>query len=145
MSPMQSFNSFSALLLWRTSTLRCRSDSCRTKKTADQYTCQITGSLISISVFLFARHKSRSIGRKPFYWFKIGIKWQLAKQWVRWSITLHISLAQTLKYYKFWKNSITLYLCDQWWTKQVINQLQTWTRESADLLDGQIFCLSMPA
>ena len=27
------------------------------KKTADQYTCHITGSLISISVFLLARHK----------------------------------------------------------------------------------------
>ena len=26
-------------------------------KTADQYTCHITGSLISISVFLLARHK----------------------------------------------------------------------------------------
>ena len=27
------------------------------QKTADQYTCQMTGSLISISVFLLAWHK----------------------------------------------------------------------------------------
>ena len=60
--PMQSFNSFNALLLWRISTLRCWSDSFCTEKTADQYTCH----MISISVFLVARINSRSIGRKRY-------------------------------------------------------------------------------
>ena len=52
---------------------------------------------------LFSRLKSINIGCKPWHLWTIGIKWQLAKQWERWPIHLHVSLAQTLKYNRFWK------------------------------------------
>ena len=41
------------------------SNSCCNKQSSHQYSCHIAGSLISISVFLFARLTSRSIGCKP--------------------------------------------------------------------------------
>ena len=57
----QSFNSCSALLLWWTPHWYV-SDSCCSKKTADQYTCHIMGPLISISVLLDIRNiSSRSM------------------------------------------------------------------------------------
>ena len=41
------------------------------KKNPDQYTCHVTGSLISISVFFLARHKSRSTGRMMRKWHQM--------------------------------------------------------------------------
>ena len=59
---MQSFNSASAFLLQRTFTFRCLSDSCCTKESSDQYSWNIVGSLILISVFLLVR----DVGREAF-------------------------------------------------------------------------------
>ena len=51
--------SASAFLLWRIFTLRCWGGSCFTEESSDQYSWHIAGSLVLISVFLFASDRGR--------------------------------------------------------------------------------------
>ena len=78
---MQSFNSFSALLLWRTSTIRCWSDSCCTeKKTLTSIHVKLRARWYRPASFYLLDISREALAANHFTDEKIGIKWQLAKQ-----------------------------------------------------------------
>ena len=86
--------------------MRCESDSCCTKESSDQYSWHIAGSLILISVFLFAKDVGwEALATKPYTDTDVLLasNWRTQKQWERWPIALFISLAQTLKCNRFWR------------------------------------------
>ena len=79
--------------------------------------CGIAG--INQRLFICQWPRSTSIGYKPLYWCVfMASNWQTSKQWERWPIPLFLSLAQTLKYNRFWR-----YICaisaevNTFWTK----------------------------
>ena len=87
-------------------TVRCESDSCCTKESSDQYSRHIAGSLILISVFLFAKDVGwEALVTKPYTDTDVLLasNWRTQKQWERWPVALFISLAQTLKCNRFWR------------------------------------------
>ena len=68
--------------------------------------CFIAGSLILISVFLFAKDVGwEALATKPYTdtGVLLASNWRTQKQWERWPIALFISLAQTLKCNRFWR------------------------------------------
>ena len=72
------------------------------QKSSDQYSWHIAGSLILISVFLFAKDVGwEALATKPYTDVLLASNWQTQKQWERWPIALFISLAQTLKRNRF--------------------------------------------
>ena len=86
--------------------MRCESDSCCTKESSDQYSRHIAGSLILISVFLFAKDvRWEALATKPYTDTDVLLasNWRTQKQWERWPVALFISLAQTLKCNRFWR------------------------------------------
>ena len=87
-------------------TVRCESDSCCTKESSDQYSRHIAGSLILLSVFLFAKDvRWEALATKPYTDTDVLLasNWRTQKQWERWPVALFISLAQTLKCNRFWR------------------------------------------
>ena len=109
--------------------MRCKSDSCCIKESSDQYSWHIAGSLMLISVFLFAKDVDwKALATKPYIDTDVllAANWRTQKQWERWPIALFISLAQTLKCDRFWRYTsvisaeVNTYTLDKFWARKDI-------------------------
>ena len=79
-------------------------DCCCAKESSDQYSWHFAGSLILISVFLFAKDVGwEALATKPYADVLLASSWETQKQWEHWPIALFKSLAQTREWNRFWR------------------------------------------